>query len=174
MSRHWVLAVLLVAALLAGRSVARARSEEAVVPAGHAPVSSFIMTIGSDRGPVVVGEASYRRGPGSTRFSLELGSRSGEGAVLFATEGPGPVTPGKYPVDDRPGQGALHALVFTGTTSAPTAVYRVNGGTLTVRSAGGGQIEGSFDLRALGFTAKRPEQDKQVIRVAGAFLALEQ
>jgi len=173
MARLWIPTALLATALVAERTVARARSTPEVVAPPRTPVSSFIMTIGGEGGAVAVGEASYRRGPGGTQFSLELGNRSGEGAVLFATEGAAPVAPGRYTVDDRPGRGALHALVFTGTPSAPTGVYRVQGGVLTVRSIEAGQIEGSFELRALGFTAERPQQDDQVISVAGSFMATE-
>jgi hypothetical protein len=174
MARLWIPAALLATALVAERTVARALSPEGVVQPAHTPVSSFIMTIGGKGGTVAVGEASYRRGPGGTQFSLELGGRSGEGAVLFATEGMGPVAPGRYTVDDRPGPGALHALVFTGTPTAPTGIYRVQGGSLTVRSAGQGVIEGSFDLRAIGFKAEQLQQDDQVISVAGSFMATEQ
>jgi hypothetical protein len=122
-----------------------------------------------------VGEASFRRSGGDSGapFSLELGSTSHDAAVLFAASGPGPVGPGIYTVDDRPGGAGLHALVVTGSPLKPSGVYRAQAGTLTMRAAADGRLEGTFDLRALGFTAEHPRHDHAVITVAGSFMATE-
>lgn len=174
--RRWIWAALLAGVLIAGRAGARARSEmAATAPTTRAPVSAFILTIEGSSHLVAVGEAGFRRGGSGRRgvFSLELGSNSHDAAVLFAASDTGPVGPGTYAVDDRPGSPALHALVVTGSPMQPTGVYRAQAGTLTLRAAAGGQLDGTFDLWALGFTAVRPQHDREVITVAGSFTAIE-
>ncbi len=175
-TRQWwptaLLAALLIGpALVAGRSGVGNRVQTAIT---KRPVSSFIMSIGNGSGTTAVGEASFRRGPGNTHFSLELGRGNQEGAVVFATEGAGPEAPGRYLVNDEPMSGSIHALVITGSATAPTGVYRAQSGTLTVRAVGDNELEGSFELDALGFRADDPEQDQQSISVTGSFLATDQ
>jgi hypothetical protein len=173
MGRLWIPAALLVPVLIAGKALSRTRGTAA--PAARGSVSSFIMTIEGDSKIVAVGEAGFWRDSGAegTALSLELGSTSQDASVLFAATGHGPIGPGVYAVDDRPGGSAVHALVVTGSPTRPTGVYRAQAGTLTMRTAASGRLEGSFELRALGFAADRPQQDQETITVAGSFTATE-
>ncbi len=182
MYRQTLAAVSLLGLLVAGRMATRGwGASPGIRSVSRSAVSSFIMTIEGDSGltavdaKVVVGEAGFRRhtSEGGAEFSLELGSTSPEAAVLFATTSPGPSKPGIYPVDDEPGSPALHALILTGSPTRPTGVYRARSGMLTVRMAGGGQMEGSFELQAGGFTAEDPMNERVMISAAGTFLATE-
>lgn len=175
MGRLWIPAALLVPVLIAGKALSRTRGTVPAAPATRGSVSSFIMTIEGDSNIVAVGEAGFRRdssGLGAA-LSLELGATGQDASVLFAATGSGPIGPGVYAVDDRPGSSGVHALVVTGSPTSPTGVYRARTGTLTMRAAADGQIEGSFELRALGFAADRPQQEHEMITVSGSFTATE-
>lgn len=181
MRRSYLVIALLLGLLVAGRVGTRVWGSEAEPPAGYRPVSSFIMTIEGDSGltaagaKVVVGEAAYGRRSSKEggHFSLELGSTSHQASMILSAEGLGPLGPGIYPVDDRPGSPALHGLIVTGSPSRPTGVYRAQSGRVTVHTIQDGQLEGNFEMWARGFNATNLMDENLTITVAGSFVATE-
>ncbi len=115
-----------------------------------------------------------RLGGAAASFSLTLGAYSEDGAVTFTRVSALRPRPGRYAIEPMgPGIGAeaFHALVSLGGPEAPVGVFRAVSGTITITRSGEGQVEGSYELRAVGFLASDPEREDRAITVRGGFIA---
>jgi hypothetical protein len=108
-------------------------------------------------------------------FSLELGTNSREGSVVFSRirgdrplKGTYRVTllqPGVEPADE------LHALIALGPVGRPSGVFRAVRGTVTITLSTERRIAGRYELRAVGFLAADPDNETREITVRGEFSA---
>jgi hypothetical protein len=112
---------------------------------------------------------------GSSLLTLSLGS-PGTGSVLQLRM-PGASLPalGRYPIrstwDDPATQTAFHAFFAAGSPEHPLGWFHGESGTVTITRAAGGQLSGSFEIRARGFlTADKIEKERWVT-VTGSFEA---
>jgi autotransporter-associated beta strand protein len=105
-------------------------------------------------------------------YTITLGGRDGEAAVVFTRRTPVTVTAGRYLV----GEGQLAndgfgALIITGPPSHPTGVFQVQHGVLRLNRSGPAQLTGEFELHAAGFLSESPEQDDWQVTAKGRFAA---
>jgi hypothetical protein len=103
-------------------------------------------------------------------FVISLGAQSSAGAVIFTRPGGGRLEPGVYPLEVD-GQGAVQALVVTGSPTHPTGAFHARTGTLTVTRSQDDLIEGRFDIDAVGFEASDPADEGKELVVRGMFTA---
>lgn len=102
-------------------------------------------------------------------FSLSLGTYSEQGAIVLSRSGTERPQAGVYPV--RASQAGFHGLVITGSPSAPTGVFRIERGNLTVTGSSPERLTGSFELHAVGFLADTPDREDREVLVSGTFSA---
>jgi hypothetical protein len=108
-------------------------------------------------------------------FSLELGTRSERGAVVFGRvngERPGvgtyrvtPLGPGAEGPND------FHAVVALGSVELPVGVFHGVSGSVTITQSSENRIVGRYELTAVGFLASDPEVENREITVRGGFSA---
>lgn len=107
-------------------------------------------------------------------FSLELGSYSEKGAVVFSRAGGERPKVGTYRVSPRvPGSdGAeFHAVVSLGSLERPIGVFSAVSGTVTITQSSDRRVVGRYELRAVGFLAEDPGIENREILVRGGFSA---
>ena len=146
-----------------------------VGPAG-AEHSSFLGEVhgaitATPRGEAVFGTVAPVDGhPGS--FSLSLGARGEDGAVLFSRASGARVSIGTYQVSARDnGSDDVRALVVTGSPARPAGVFQAQSGELVITAVSDSTIRGFFRLEATGFLATEPEREDRTITAAGTFAA---
>jgi len=105
-------------------------------------------------------------------FSLSLGARGDEGAVLFSRATGARLSIGTYRVsaNDEVGDD-IRALVVTGSPTRPTGVFQAQSGELVITSVSDSTIRGFFRLEAAGFLATDPEREDRTVSAAGTFAA---
>jgi hypothetical protein len=144
-------------------------SAEPAVLASHfeATLTGEVMALA--RGSAEFGEVHAQ---GTRYFTLSLGAHSAQGAVILNRQGAGRPGVGIYQVRESDGASStFHALVITGAPAAPTGVYRVLRGTLTITESTDERLAGSFQLWAQGFTAADPEREDREVSASGSFIA---
>ena len=105
-------------------------------------------------------------------FSLSLGARGQDGAVLFNRASGARLGMGTYRVSARDdGAGDIRALVVTGSPTQPTGVFQAQGGELVITSVSDSTIRGFFRLEATGFVASEPDREDRTVTAAGTFAA---
>jgi hypothetical protein len=108
--------------------------------------------------------------PGS--FSLALGARGEDGAVLFSRSSGTRLSIGTYAISARGGGGDdVRALVLTGSPTRPTGVFQADRGELVITSVSDSTIRGFFRLEATGFLASEPGREDRTVSAAGTFAA---
>lgn len=115
-----------------------------------------------------------RSGGAAASFSLTLGAYSERGAVTFSRVSALRPRPGRYAIAPMgPGMRgeAFHALVSLGGPEAPVGVFRAVSGAITITRSDEGKVEGSYELKAVGFLASDPMREDREITVRGGFLA---
>jgi hypothetical protein len=112
-------------------------------------------------------------GPSEDRhFSLTMGAYSEQGALLLSRAGAERPAVGTYQVREAIREGsAFHGLVITGSPSKPTGVFRVQRGTMTITGSSANRINGTFELRAVGFLASDLSREDREVTVTGSFTA---
>lgn len=138
--------------------------------------SSFL---GEVHGPATAtprGDATYGIVPaadgGSGTFSLSLGAREDDGAVLFSRSSGAHLSVGTYQVSARDdGADDIRALVVTGSPTRPTGVFQARSGELVITSVSDTTIRGFFRLEATGFLAREPNREDRTVTAAGTFAA---
>lgn len=103
-------------------------------------------------------------------FVVTLGADSPTGAVLFTRPGGTRPEPGVYRIGVA-GEGAVHAMVVTGSPTQPTGVFRAHSGTLTVTESRGDFMAGYFEMEAVGFEAANTADEDRELTVRGVFTA---
>ena len=105
-------------------------------------------------------------------FSLSLGARGQNGAVLFSRASGTRLSIGSYAVSARAdGADDIRALVVTGSPTQPTGVFQAERGELVVTSVSDSTIRGFFRLEATGFVAREPDREDRTVTAAGTFAA---
>ena len=124
------------------------------------------------RGDAVFGTVAPVDGqPGS--FSLSLGARGDDGAVLFSRASGARLSIGTYPISARHDEGDdVRALVVTGSPTRPTGVFQARSGELVITAVSDSTIRGFFRLEATGFLATEPEREDRTVTAAGTFSAV--
>jgi hypothetical protein len=142
---------------------------------GTAVYSAFGAEVRGDVTTRLGGTAEFGAVPSTAEggaFTLTLGARDAAGAVVFTRTDGLPLTPGTYVVSDLgEGSGVVRALVVTGPPSRPTGAFRGWSGLLTVATASDSAMTGTFEVRATGFLARDPANERSRIEVAGSFTA---
>jgi hypothetical protein len=152
-----------------------ARPTSAPAPAGP---SSFLAELHGDlhaspRGAARFGAVEGPSGP--ALFTLSLVADGPQGAVLFTRTNGARLTPGTYTISGRDdGSDELRALVMTGSATRPTGVFRGQSGYLIVTSATDNVIRGRFEVRAQGFLAADPADERRPMKATGMFTATRQ
>ena len=123
------------------------------------------------RGDATFGSVPAEDGrPGS--FSLSLGAREDDGAVLFTRASGARLSIGTYQVSaNDDGADDIRALVVTGSPTRPTGVFQAQSGELVITSVSDSTIRGFFRLEATGFLATEPEREDRTVSAAGTFAA---
>jgi hypothetical protein len=141
--------------------------------AGH---SSFLGEVhgamtATPRGDAIFGTVAAVDGqPGS--FSLSLGARGDDGAVLFSRASGARLSIGTYSITARDdGADDVRALVVTGSPTRPTGVFQARTGELVITAVSDSTIRGFFRMEATGFLAAEPEREDRTVTAAGTFAA---
>ena len=123
------------------------------------------------RGDAVFGTVTPVDGrPGS--FSLSLGVRGDDGAVLFSRASGARLSIGTYSISaQEDGADDVRALVVTGSPTRPSGVFQAGSGELVITSVSDSTIRGFFRLEATGFLANEPEREDRTVTAAGTFAA---
>ena len=123
------------------------------------------------RGDATFGSVPAEDGrPGS--FSLSLGARGNDGAVLFTRASGARLSIGTYQVSaNDDGTDDIRALVVTGSPTRPTGVFQAQSGELVITLVSDSTIRGFFRLEATGFLATEPEREDRTVSAAGTFAA---
>jgi hypothetical protein len=140
---------------------------------GHANSSWFEAHTTGAKALTLRGSAEYGQVGGeaeSGAFVLTLGAQSPTGAVVFTRLSSARLERGVYKVGEA-GSEEIQALVVTGPPTRPTGAFRARTGRLTITRSRGDSIEGSFDIRAVGFDAVDQGDETRVLRVRGTFAA---
>ncbi len=126
-------------------------------------------------GSAVFGPVRQTRSALGASFSLELGTRSERGAVVFSRvngERPGvgtyritPLGPGAEGPND------FHAVVSLGSVELPVGVFHGMSGSVTITQSSEDRIVGRYELKATGFLASDLEVEDREITVRGGFSA---
>jgi hypothetical protein len=137
---------------------------------------SFSAALSGDVRASISGTATFGRvngGPAAPDvFTLNLGTDSSQGAVLFTQHSGTGLSIGSYRISDAgQGSGDVQALVMLGRADRPKGVFRVQAGTLTITSVSDKALTGLFALDATGFLASAPERENQRVHVSGSFSA---
>ncbi len=142
--------------------------------ATHAATVSGAMTA-TLAGSAVFGPVRQTRSALGASFSLELGTQSERGAVVFSRvngERPGvgtyritPLGPGAEGAND------FHAVVSLGSVELPVGVFHGFSGSVTITQSSDERIVGRYELKAVGFLAADPEVENREITVRGGFSA---
>ena len=124
------------------------------------------------RGDATFGSVPAEDGrPGS--FSLSLGAREDDGAVLFTRASGARLSIGTYQVSaNDDGTDDIRALVMTGSPTRPTGVFQAQSGELVITSVSDSTIRGFFRLEATGFVASEPDREDRTVTAAGTFAAI--
>jgi hypothetical protein len=122
-------------------------------------------------GSVAYGPVGRPGEPGAS-FTITLGARDSEGAVVFTRLDGAAPEPGRYPIGgtgaiDR--VGGFRALYLAGSATHPEGVFHANGGMIEITSATEGRISGHFELTGTGFLADSPEDESRQVTVRGSF-----
>jgi hypothetical protein len=107
-----------------------------------------------------------------SRFALNLGTASAQGAVALSRVGAVPAV-GVYPVSPAGMErsGDFSGLVVTGSPTHPTGVFHATSGTVTITRSSADRISGTFELHATGMLAASPEDESRDVVVSGSFFA---
>ena len=123
------------------------------------------------RGDATFGSVPAMGGHPGT-FSLSLGARGNDGAVLFSRASGARLSIGTYQVSVRDdGADDIRALVVTGSPTRPTGVFQAQSGELVITSVSDSTIRGFFRLEATGFLATDPDREDRTVTAAGTFAA---
>lgn len=152
------------------------RSEAPVDAAGATGHSSYLAEVRGDVVASASGDAEFgaiTAGDGSSSgFTVSLGGRGRQSAILFTRRGGSPLAVGRYRISDA-GSGAdeIQALVVTGSPTRPTGVFRGRSGWLVITAASDRVLTGRFQVDGVGFLAVEPEVEDRPVNVAGWFSA---
>jgi hypothetical protein len=152
------------------------RSEAPVDAAGATGHSSYLAEVRGDVVASASGDAEFGAIPAgdgsSAAFTVSLGARGRQSAILFTRGSGAPLAVGRYRISDA-GNGAdeIQALVVTGSPNSPTGVFRGQSGWLVVTAASDRVLTGRFQVDGVGFLAVEPELDDRPVNVAGWFSA---
>jgi len=122
-------------------------------------------------GKVAFGPVGRPGEPGAS-FTITLGAKDAEGAIVFTRlDG---VIPGRgrYPVGNTVAMdrvGGFRALYLAGRAMRPEGVFHADAGTIEITSATDGRVSGHFELTATGFLAGSPEDESRQVTVRGSF-----
>lgn len=146
-----------------------------VGPAGEEH-SSFLGEVHGAMTATPRGEATFGSVPAVDghpgAFTLSLGARGEDGAVLFSRVSGARLSIGTYAVSARDdGADDLRALVVTGSPSRPTGVFQARSGELVITAVSDSTIRGFFRLEATGFLASEPDREDRTVTAAGTFAA---
>jgi hypothetical protein len=122
-------------------------------------------------GNVAYGPVGRPGEPGGS-FTITLGARDAEGAVVFTRLDGVTPAPGRYPIGDTGASdrvGGFRALYLAGSATQPEGVFHADGGMIEITSATDGRISGHFELTATGFLADSPEDESRQVTVRGSF-----
>jgi hypothetical protein len=138
--------------------------------------SSFLGEVHGAATATPRGDATYGIVPaadgGPGMFSLSLGARKDDGAVLFSRSSGARLSVGTYQVSARDdGADDIRALVVTGSPTRPTGVFQARSGELVITSVSDTTIRGFFRLEATGFLAREPNREDRTVTAAGTFAA---
>jgi hypothetical protein len=123
------------------------------------------------RGEAAFGSAPAVDGRPGT-FSLSLGARGEDGAVLFSRASGARLSIGTYQVSAKDdGADEIRALVVTGSPTRPTGVFQAQSGELVITSVSDSTIRGFFRVEATGFLATEPEREDRTVTATGTFTA---
>jgi hypothetical protein len=125
------------------------------------------------RGDAVFGTVAAKDGRAGS-FSLSLGARGDDGAVLFSRASGARLSIGTYSITARDEEADdVRALVVTGSPSRPSGVFQARSGELVITAVSDNTIRGFFRLEAIGFLAAEPEREDRTVTAAGTFAATE-
>jgi hypothetical protein len=160
-------------AILIPLSLALTIARSTLTPAGHeATVDGAMHT-------TLAGQAVFgpvRQAPaGAASFSLELGTHSEQGSVIFSRiSGERPAV-GVYDVTPMgagaEGRDEFHALVSLGSVEHPIGAFRAMTGRVTITQSSEDRIVGRYEIQAVGFVAADLETEDRTITVQGGFSA---
>ncbi|MGH7528398.1 MAG: hypothetical protein ACREMX_17015 [Gemmatimonadales bacterium] len=148
----------------------------AVSAGGTARRSSFRAEVRGDVTTTASGEAEFGAIKGadspSSGFTVSLGVRGDQSAVLFTRMSGASLGVGRYRNSDR-GNGAdeILALVMTGPATSPTGVFRGRSGWVDVTAVSDRLLTGRFQVDGVGFLAAEPQREDRPVRVTGSFSA---
>ena len=108
-------------------------------------------------------------------FSLELGTYSEQGSVIFSRiDGERPAV-GVYDVTPMnggaEGRDEFHALVSLGSPEHPVGAFRAMSGRVTITQSSEDRIVGRYEIHAVGFVAADMDTEDRTITVQGGFSA---
>jgi hypothetical protein len=157
--------LLLLTAAFTGQAGLRGTDSSAFLGEVHGALTA------TPRGEAEFGTVAPMDGrPGS--FSLSLGARSDDGAVLFSRASGARLSIGTYAISARDdGADDVRALVVTGSPTRPTGVFQARRGELVITSVSDSTIRGFFRLEATGFLADEPAREDRTVTAAGTFAA---
>ncbi|MEO8636936.1 MAG: hypothetical protein ABI587_16805 [Gemmatimonadales bacterium] len=127
----------------------------------------------------LAGQASFgpvRQAPaGAASFSLELGTYSEQGSVIFSRIGGERPTIGVYDVTPMSGgaegRDEFHAFVSLGSPEHPVGAFRAVSGRVTITQSSDDRILGRYEIHAVGFVAADLDTEDRTITVQGGFSA---
>jgi hypothetical protein len=148
-------------------------TERAHAPATHQTTVTGALTANL-AGKAVFGPV---RGTGDlpASFSLELGTYSDKGSVVFSRVSTQRPKTGVYEIStfETPTDGAddFHALISLGSVEHPLGVFRAMSGTVTISHSSEDRIVGEYEVHAVGFLAADADNEDREITVRGGFSA---
>ncbi len=108
-------------------------------------------------------------------FSLELGTYSEQGSVIFSRINGARPEVGVYEVTPMAGgaegRDEFHALVSLGSVERPVGVFRAVRGRVTITQSSEDRIIGRYEIQAVGFVAADMDTEDRTITVQGGFSA---
>lgn len=137
--------------------------------------SSFLAEVRGDVIASASGDAEFGFIPtadSSAGFTLSLGARGGESAILFTRRSGAPLAVGRYRISEGGnGPDEILALVVTGSPTKPTGVFRGRSGWLVVTAASDRALTGRFQVDGVGFLASEAEMENRPVQATGSFSA---
>ena len=105
---------------------------------------------------------------------VSLGAAASDGALQLTVAGDRPPAPGRYPIRsswDELGTDntSFHASFMPGSVEHPLGWYHGESGQVTITEARQDRISGTFEVRARGFSAADPLDEKRSLTVRGRF-----
>jgi hypothetical protein len=137
--------------------------------------SSFLAEVRGDVVTSASGDAEFGAIPaanGESAYTLSLGARGEQSAILFTRRNGAPLEVGRYRISDGGNRAdEILVLVMTGSASRPTGVFRGRSGWLVVTAASDHVVTGRFQVDGVGFLAAEPAVEDRSVNVIGSFSA---